>query len=463
MTLADARARYPALLAIEQNASADRDWLERMGQDCIRYTPHAVLHPPDGIGLDITGATHLFGGEQAMVDLVMDRFMSLGMTPRSACGSTMETAQALAHYASWPVIDEQAAILALPSAALGLAKETICSLQRAGLNTVGAVAARPMAAIAARFGMEAVTAIQRLVGGEHAPTVALKPPQPLRFERRFADPVTHQHVLANVLHELMQEAAHALEDREHGGRRLRLELQRSDGAAHKLVIETSAPTRDPALILRLFDERIGTLTDPLDPGFGYDSMVVTITVTEPLASAQLGLHGVAGDGAGKGDAALSELIDRLSTRLGPDRIHRLVQQDSHVPEQAQLAVPAIQCPRAALWPDAPLDEPPTRPLFLFNPPQPIEVMAEVPDNPPRRFRWRRRLHEVRLYEGPERIASEWWRRRGGEESGSGGLTRDYYRIEDVHGRRFWIFRHGLYTEKPDPHQRPKWYLHGLFA
>jgi protein ImuB len=457
--LADARARYPALVAIERDAQADRHWLKRMGQGCIRYAPHVMLHPPDGIGLDITGAAHLFGGEQAMVDLVMDRFHALGMTVRSACGATLEAAQALARYASWPTADESIAVRALPIQALGLDEETIRGLQRAGLKTVGAVAARPMAAIAARFGMEAVTAIERLTGGQQAPVIALKPPRPLRFERRFADPVTHQDVIAKVLLELMRAAARALEEREHGGRRFRLELHRSDGATHELVIETGAPTRDPALVLRLFDERIGTLTDPLDPGFGYDSIVLTITATEPLASAQLGLDRLAGDGAAKADAALAELIDRLSTRFGPDRIRRLVPQDSHIPEQAQLALPVIQSSGPASWPSAPLGEPPTRPVFLFDPPQPVEVIAEVPDGPPHRFRWRRKLHEVRLYEGPERIAAEWWRRRGGEESGSGGLTRDYYRIEDVRGRRFWIFRHGLYAEKTDP----RWYLHGLFA
>ena len=99
-------------------------------------------------------------------------------------------------------------------------------------------------------------------------------------------------------------------------------------------------------------------------------------------------------------------------------------------------------------------EPPTRPFHLFDPPQPIEVIAEVPDGPPHQFRWRRATHAVRRYEGPERIAAEWWRRRD-----NGGLTRDYYRVEDVHGRRYWLFRHGLYDEKPDP----RWYIHGVFA
>ena len=103
-------------------------------------------------------------------------------------------------------------------------------------------------------------------------------------------------------------------------------------------------------------------------------------------------------------------------------------------------------------------------VSVLDPPQPVEVIAEVPDGPPHRFRWKRKLHEVRLYEGPERIASEWWRRKGGENgpgegAGKAGLTRDYYRIEDVRGRRYWLFRHGLYKEKT----APRWYIHGLFA
>ncbi len=149
-----------------------------------------------------------------------------------------------------------------------------------------------------------------------------------------------------------------------------------------------------------------------------------------------------------------------STRLGPGRIRRLAARDSHIPEQAQLALPALTHPAAPLRlpPPAPGD-PPLRPLLLFDPPQPVEVIAEVPDGPPLRFRWQRKLLDVRRYEGPERIAAEWWRRRGGEAPGGGGLTRDYYRVEDQRGRRFWIFRHGLYAERADP----RWFLHGLFA
>ena len=137
---------------------------------------------------------------------------------------------------------------------------------------------------------------------------------------------------------------------------------------------------------------------------------------------------------------------------------RLKPYDSHIPERAQIVAVGLS-ESSGSWPAPADDEPPARPLFLLDPPEPVEVLAEVPDGPPRRFRYRGAWHEVQRAEGPERIAAEWWRRKHGHRPGEGGLTRDYYRIEDNEGRRFWLFRHGLYEEKADP----AWYLHGLFA
>lgn len=469
MTLADARARHPGLIVADMNEAADRQWLKRMAADCIRWTPRVTPVLPDGITLDITGTAHLFGVETELAALIEDRFTELGMTLRLAAASTAEAAQALARHATLPLAmplameDEAQAIRALPIAALGLAADAALALRRAGLKTIGDVAARPASSIAARFGIEAVTALRRLTGEEQAPIDPLPQSVPLHFERRFAEPVTHQSAIAHCFLDLLREAASVLETRGLGGRRFSLTLFRSDGARHRLDIETGQPTRNPALVLRLFNERIEALADPLDPGFGYDSATLFLPRTEPLGASQPNL-----DGAELDTAALAELIDRLSTRLGPGSLRRLVPHDSHIPEQAQLALPAIHTPAPVRWPPPPAGEPPLRPLFLFDPPQRVEVIAEVPDGPPHRFSWKRKLHEVRLYEGPERIAAEWWRlpnghNGGGENVGKAALTRDYYRIEDVCGRRFWIFRHGLYEERPDPRQGPKWYLHGLFA
>lgn len=454
LTLADARARYPDLCVAEMDAEADGHWLERLARRCIDWTPVVAAVPPDGIVLDIAGSEHLFGGEAGLIAQIEDAFAAIGMTFRQACASTAEAALALARHAPLPVEDERRAIRALPVAALGLEPEAVLALGRAGLKTIGAIATRPAASIAARFGMEAVTALRRLTGEDRVPTDGVSQPVRLRFERRFAEPVSHQPAIAAAFLDLLREAMRTLEERGLGGKRFSLTLFRSDGARRRLDIETGLPTRDPALVLRLFDERIATLADPLDPGFGHDRMALAVALTEPLAASQPSL-----DGEEKETAALAELIDRLSTRLGPGSLRRLVPQDSHIPEQAQLALPAIQCRDPVRWPAPAEGEPPLRPLFLFDPPQQVDVIAQVPDGPPHRFRWRRKLHEVRLFEGPERIAAEWWRRKGGEDSGKGGLTRDYYRVEDVRGRRFWIFRHGLYDEKPDP----RWYLHGLFA
>jgi protein ImuB len=301
--------------------------------------------------------------------------------------------------------------------------------------------------------------LRQILGEEQAPIAPLPHEAPLFFAQRFAEPVGDQAAVAACFAALLKDAADALDRRGLGGRRFVLTLERSDGAQRQLSIETGGPTRDPALVLRLFDERIAALADPLDPGFGYDRITLAVPVAEALAASQPTL-----DGAQRSEAAIAELIDRLSTRLGPWALCRLEPQDSHIPEQAQLALPAIESRVPVPWPAPPPGEPPSRPLFLFDPPQAVEVIAEVPDGPPHRFRWKRRFHEVRLYEGPERIAAQWWRRPGGEngsgeEPGKGGLTRDYYRIEDARGRRYWLFRHGLYSEK----RQPKWYIHGLFA
>lgn len=457
MALADARAVLPDLLVEEMDEEADAHWLMRLARRCGAWSPQVMAMLPDGLVLDIAGVDHLFGGEAGLAAQIEEVMIDIGMEVQMAMAGTPEAAQALVRYGRWPLAsgeDERRAIHALPIAALGLEAEDTLALTRAGLKSVGDVAGRSMAGMAARFGEAAVTALRRLLGEEQAPIAPLIAPRPLRFEQRFPEPIALQSSIAACFLDLLHRAAGDMEQRDLGGRRFALTLFRSDGARHRLVIETGLPTRDPALVLRLFDERIAALADPLDPGFGYDRITLFVPLAEPLGASQPEL-----DGAEKQEAALAELIDRLSTRLGPQALRRLVPQDSHMPEQAQLALPAIQVATPQRWPALPEGEPPMRPLFLFDPPQPVEVIAEVPDGPPHRFRWQRRMYEVRLYEGPERIAAQWWRRKEGEIPGMGGLTRDYYRVEDRHGRRYWIFRHGLYEEKPDP----CWYMHGLFA
>ena len=344
---------------------------------------------------------------------------------------------------------QPSAVHHLPVAALRLGEERTTALIRAGLKTIGDVACRPLAGIAARFGADAVHALRRMTGEVDSPLVPHRVPPAIQVERRFAEPIASTDYALAVLTELAVEAAVALEHRDHGGRAFNALFFRSDGQVRRLAVETGVATRDPPAIMRLFHERIAGLDDPLDPGFGYDLVQFAVARSEALTARQVTFDGPTGD------SQIVALVDRLSTRLGRARLRRFAPGDSHLPERAQRLFPAIDGPAKGGWGPIEIGEPPLRPLHMFDPPQPIEAIAEVPDGPPLRFRWRSTLHDVARFEGPERIAAEWWRRRDGA-----GLTRDYYRVEDTGGRRFWIFRYGLYGDEA---AMPGWYLHGLFA
>jgi protein ImuB len=445
--LADARARVPGLLTAAFDPAADAALLARMAERCDRYTPAVALDPPSGLILDITGCVHLWGGEDALTAAITAQIAAGGFAVLHALAPTPDRARALARYGDAP----------LPVATLGLDDRRLSALRRAGLYTIADIAERPRAPLAARFGAQTVAKLARILGEEDIRITPHRPVPPLFLWRRFAEPLSRTDDVLAVLHDLSSEAATVLSERGQGGRRFSISLFRSDGDVRRLAVETGASTRDPALLLRLFRERIDSLSDPLDPGFGYDSIRFDVPVCEALDTAQQGLADT------QKNADVDALIDRLSVRMGAQRVRRFASADSHIPECAAYttaaSTPALPLP----WVQVEPGDPPLRPLHLFDPPQRVEVIAEVPDGPPRRFRWRRVTHDVVAHEGPERIAAEWWKRRGGGMIGgasSGGLTRDYYRVENRQGQRFWLFRHGLYgSERPNP----DWYLHGAFV
>ena len=445
MSLADARARCPELSTASYDPEADADALDHLVRRMVRFTPLAAIDPPDGLILDITGAAHLFGGEEALTAQAM---IEAGFTARHALADHAATARALVRHG-------RSDARALPVAALELPEEALTGLRRAGLFTLGDLAARPSSGLAARFGEEAVRKLRAILGEADSPIAPYRTVAPIRADARFAEPIARTSDVLDTIETLLADSARQMEARHIGGRRFVVMLERCDGARCRLEVETGLPTRDPAIMMRLFTERIDTLADPLDPGFGFDAIKLTVPRTEPLASQQIAL-----EGPSTSDESIAALIDRLVTRLGPDCVLRLAPCDTHIPEAAQRLVSASgRAPPS--WPTAVQRRAstPPRPLLLFDPPQPVTAIASVPDGPPQRFRWRGSLHEVRSMEGPERIAAEWWRRRDGHLPGHGGLTRDYYRIEDAEGHRFWVFRHGLFEEAGDP----AWYIHGIFA
>jgi protein ImuB len=442
LTLADARARIPDLVALDRDHGAEARLLARIVAGCVRYTPMAAAEPPDGVILDISGCAHAFGGEEELESDLRRRLKASGITALSALGDTPEQARALARFGH-----SGKHLLNLPVDALEADAAVTLALRRAGLKTIGDLASRPRKMLAARFGDLAVR-LGRMLGEQDRHISPERPLPPVFALRRFAEPIGRIEDALACLEELGAQAAGTLLERHEGGRRFVARFFRSDGAIARIEVATGQPARDPALLIRLFRERVDALADPIDPGFGFDMIRLDVGQCEPLAARQDDHLAPS-----RHEEDLAELIDRLSTRLGARRIHRVQPENSHIPECAASACTPSKAPA---WETPPEDEPPMRPLRLFDPPQPVAaVMSEVPDGPPMRFTWRGRTYAIARWEGPERIAAEWWRRRD-----RGGKPRDYYRVEDAAGHRFWLFRHGLHDAGKGA---PDWYLHGLFA
>jgi protein ImuB len=450
--LADARACIPALVAMEHDRNADRRFLERLADAADRYTPLVALEPPEGFILDITGCAHLFGGETALRQDLLRRLAGAGLTARATIAGTPEAASALARHGACERVDpggEEAAVAPLSVAALGIDPAVALALTRAGLKTIGDLSSRPGDILVARFGALLATRLRRVTGREDTRLTPRRAVAACMVERRFAEPVGRREDLLGALGLILGTAGATLEERGEGGRLFEASFFRTDSVVRRIAVETGEPSRDAAALSRLFAEKMHLLDDPSDPGFGFDLIRLAVLRTEAQAQRQTRL-----DGRGEADRETVALIDRLVARFGRDCVVRLLDRHSHIPERAETMRPAIAVGASPAWAAPRAARPLTRPLQLFDPPQPIETLAEVPDGPPATFHWRRTTHQIARAEGPERIATEWWR------DGESALTRDYYCLEDREGRRFWVFRQGLYGTETTA---PRWFVHGLFA
>lgn len=453
LALADARAICRSLTVRPADPKAEAAALEAVAAWCLRFTPVVALDPPDGLALDVTGAAHLFGGEAALRSSLVHDLGARGFQARAAIADTAEAAWALARHGTVGVAlpgPESLLHLAhpLPLAALRLDEAKLGALAQAGLRTIGDLLDRPRAPVAARFGAALLHRLDALLGWTRSPFVPIAPVPPVLAERRFAQPIATLEAVEASLLTLCGHLHAQLERAQAGARRLELTLFRVDGTVKRLAVGTSRPNRDPAALARLFHEKLDSLGENgLDTGYGFDVIRLGAVVTEPLTADQVALEAAADRAA---EADLTLLVDRLGARLGATRVLRLRNADRHVPEEAAVAWPAQ---RQEAWPVR-LAEPADlqRPLRLLEHPEPIETTAAVPDGPPVNFRWRRALHQLTAVEGPERIAAPWWT--------TAAPTRDYFEAEDGSGRRYWLFREGLFGREVE---QPRWFLHGLFG
>ncbi len=448
MMLADARAICPALATAPADPAGDLALLESLALWAQRWGPWSALDPPDGLVVDVTGVAHLHGGERGLLDDAARRLAARGLAARLAIGPTAGAAWALAHYGeNGAIMQADGSLDHLPVAALRLDPATLLVLRRLGLKRIGDLAGVARDALARRFrnvrtpGANPLIRLDQLRGRVPEPLLPVVAVDLPLVQRRLLEPIRHRALLDRVVADLCGDLARLLESRALGARRLELGLWKVDGEVLVRTLELAAASRDPAHIARLFAHRL----DNVDAGFGIELARLRAPWTEPVALSQRDLDAAA-EAHG---TSLSACIDRLTARLGPQAVRRPVPRASHIPERAQGWVEPLE-PQAPGQEALPLH---ARPLKLLDRPEPIAVLYASPDGLPRRFRWRGEVHEIARAEGPERIAPEWWRERGTTR------LRDYYRIEDGQGRRYWIYRAGL----PDDGRGgvPEWFLQGL--
>jgi protein ImuB len=472
MGLADARAVLPDLQVEQSAIKADEKALDSLARWCGRYTPWTVVDPHGanpftggrgGILMDVTGCAHLFGGEEALLADLMGRLKGFGIEARMALADTPGAAWALARYgklgkaraAIVPPKEGRESLAALPVAALRLGYGTLETFDRLGLRRIEDLLKLPRAPLVRRFGPQVARRIDQALGREDEPISPILPVVPYRARLSFLEPVGRVDDIAYALETLLDQLCPLLDEDQRGARRLTLDLFRVDGEVKSVTVGTSRPVRTPKHLARLFAGRL----DEIDAGFGIDAATLSAPLTEALTGTQVELSGETDRGSD-----LGLLIDQLGNRLGMDKVCRLEARESFVPERAVVTVPIAAGPApesapddAPLWP-AHLK----RPLRMLSVPELVQVVAEVPDGPPVLFRWRQGNHRVAQTNGPERIAPEWWRAQGpGSQQ-----ARDYYRVEDSQGRRFWLFREGLYptdSAHAGGGAKPRWYLQGIFA
>lgn len=443
----DMRALCPELQVEFADVGGDQAALKRLMLWVRRWCPWSALDGPNGLFLDTTGSDHLWGGEAAMLREIEGKLSTLGLETDLATAPTHGAAWALSRFGCVREVclaDELAQRTALlPTAALRLQGDTVLLLKRLGLKTVGALADVPRLSLARRFqraelGQNPLLRLDQMMGRMAEPLQSPDDPPRFSVQSNLAEPVLDPEP---HMPDMAQELCAGLHAQGCGARRVTLTIYRTDGDVDRISVATSQASRDPAHILRLFDGKL----ERLNPGFGFDLITLDASVVEHVQRVQTRI-----EGGTDGGTELAHLIDRLSAKFGAENIRRPAPRDSHMPERRE-GWQAAMAPDGASLPAHPRP----RPLRLLQPPEDIRVLYAVPEGPPAQFMWRRMTHKVVRFEGPERIAPEWWRDRPGTR------LRDYYRIEDQNGCRYWLFREGIAGDGRGG--APRWCVQGIFA
>ena len=443
MPVADAKAMVPDIEIFDEKPERAEKLLRGLGEWCIRYTPLVALDLPGGLILDISGCAHLWGGERAYLKEIVTRLRGSGYDVRAAIADTIGAAWAIARFGKVsPLIESGAqtsALLPLPAAALRLEPVVLARLQKLGLYTVGSFIGMQRTALRRRFGEGLLLRLAQAIGQAEEYIQPLQVPEPFQERLPCMEPIRTAPGIEIAIQRLLETLCLRLQQEGKGIRTAVLKCYRLDGNIQQVEIGTNRASHHLQHLFKLFQLKIASIT----PALGIELFVMEAMKVEDVELSQEALWA---EDPGLDDEGVTELLDRISAKVGAGTIHRYLPDEHYWPERSIKAASTLQEPPLTAWRS---DRP--RPVRLLARPEAVEVTAPIPDYPPLMFRYKGKAHYIRKADGPERIEREWWL--------EGGEHRDYYNVEDDEGQRYWLFRSGHYSGS----ETKQWFLHGYFA
>ena len=441
MVVADSRAILPNVQVFDNQQGKEITLLSALAEWCIRYTPIAAIDPPDGLILDASGCSHLWGGEQQYLKDLVTRLAAFGYHVRPGMADTVGCAWAIARYGRIKLIVDPGgnveALQHLPPAALRLDAGIIEKLEKLGLADIGSFMNMPRSALRRRFGEALLLRLDQALGQGIEYVQPVKPIEPYQERLPSLEPIRTAPGIIHALQALLDRLCKRLSAEERGLRKAVFKCYRIDGNIESIDIGTARPSRNAAHLFKLFEIKIGQIR----PALGIELFILEAPVVEVFSSNQEAIWNFSYNR----EMEIAELLDRIAVKVGMNTIHRYLPDEHHWPERSYRLATSLQEEATTTW----QDELP-RPVHLLPNPELIDVTVAMPDYPPMLFKYKGNLHRVQKADGPERIEQEWWIEQG--------LYRDYYCIEDDKGERYWLFRLGHYQNA-----EPKWFIHGFFA
>ena len=442
MVAADAKALVPSLKVIDDIPGKTSKLLKAIGEWCIRYTPIIAIDLPDGLLLDVSGCTHLWGGEKEYLREIVNRLKSKGYDVRAAMADTIGAAWAIARFGKvTPIIEpgtQVSALLQLPPVALRLEPAILKRMQKLGLRTISSFITMQRSALRRRFGSDLLLRLDQAVGNVNEPIQPLQPIEPYQERLPCLEPIRTATGIEIAIQRLLEGICGRLQQEGLGLRAGILKCYRVDGKIIQIQIGTHKASHHAGHLFKLFELKIASI----EPALGIELFILEVPKVEEVSPSQ---EVIWSGTPNLEDHALTELLDKLAGKFGTDKIHRYLPVEHYWPERSIKLASSLAEKPVITWPT---DR--SRPIQLLSKPEAIAVTAPIPDYPPMLFIYKGKRHKIKNADGPERIEREWWLDKGEH--------RDYYHVEDEDGQRYWLFRSGHYSGN-----QSQWFIHGFFA